>query len=218
MKVFKNKLIYIISMVIIVIGVICTALWRFNYGINYADGKRITIYIGKEYNMDDIKQLIKDNLGNQAGIYQEVETFKDTVSVRVKEITDEQVDALNAAVKEKYELTDETVVSYSGVPHERLKDIVKPYIFPLAICTIAVWFVMAVALFAVKAENIVLKLIMAFANLVLAEAVYVSIFAITRIPVNEFFIIGILAVYILTIVCSFKVDVEIGKDKKSKKK
>ena len=49
MKNMKN-IIYILSIVIIVAGVICTAIWGFNYGTNYSEAERITIYLGKEYN------------------------------------------------------------------------------------------------------------------------------------------------------------------------
>ena len=41
----KNKIIYILSVIVILVGVVCTAIWGFNYGVNYSEGKKITIYI-----------------------------------------------------------------------------------------------------------------------------------------------------------------------------
>lgn len=212
----KNKIIYILSVIVILVGVVCTAIWGFNYGVNYSEGKKITIYIGKEYNMEDIKQIVDEALGKGSKIYQEIEGFTDTVAVTVKDVTNEQMDVLNNKIKEKYELEDDKVTTSITVPHQMLRDIVKPYIMPLIITTIVVWVGMAIVLKIAKNEKIITKLIMAFVNLVLAEAVYVSAFAITRLPINELFIMGILAVYILVIVCSFKFKINLEKDEKKK--
>lgn len=212
----KKYIIYILSVIVIVAGVICTALLGFNYGTNYSEAEKITIYIGTEYNMEDIKQMATEIFGRGNIIYQEIELFKDTASITVKSATEEQRDILNTKIKEKYGLEDETVISSTTVPHQMLRDIVKPYIKPLILTTVAIWIFMGIALIVTKADNIIVKLIMAFVNLVLAEAVYVSIFAITRIPINEFFIIGILAIYIIAIVNSFKFKINITKEDKKK--
>ena len=215
MKNMKN-IIYILSIVIIVAGVICTAIWGFNYGTNYSEAERITIYLGKEYKMEDIEQIVNEVFEKEHKMYQEIEGFSDTVAVTVKNVTSEQLDVLNNKIKEKYELDDETVLTSSVVPHQRLRDIVKPYIMPLIITTIIVWLGMAIALKLAGNEGIIVKLVMAFVNLVLAEAVYVSAFAITRLPINEFFIMGILSVYIIVTICSFKFKVNLVKEEKKK--
>lgn len=210
-----NKIIYILSVIIIIAGVVCTALLGFNYGTNYSEAKRMTIYIGKEYNIEDIKKIADEVFEKEVKMYQKIEGFTDTVSITVKNATDEQIEVLNSKIKEKYELEEEKVVNSSVVPHQRLRDIVKPYIIPLIIATVVVWICMAIALKLARNEGIIVKLIMAFVNLVLAEAVFVSIFAITRLPINEFFIIGILSVYIIATVCSFKFKINVEEDKKS---
>lgn len=212
----KKNIIYILSVVIIVAGVICTAIWGFNYGTSYSEAERITIYLGKEYKMEDIKQIINEVFEKENKMYQEIESFSDTVAVTIKDVTSGQLDLLNNKIKEKYELEDETVLTSSVIPHQRLRDIVKPYIMPLIITTIIVWLGMAVALKLSANEGIIAKLIMAFVNLVLAEAVYVSAFAITRLPINEFFIMGILSVYIIVTICSFKFKVNLVKEEKKK--
>ncbi|MCI8310596.1 MAG: hypothetical protein HFJ45_10760 [Clostridia bacterium] len=212
----KKNIIYILSVVIIVAGVICTAIWGFNYGTSYSEAERITIYLGKEYKMEDIKQIVNEVFEKEDKMYQEIEGFSDTVAVTVKNVTSGQLDVLNSKIKEKYELDDETVLTSSVIPHQRLRDIVKPYIMPLIITTIIVWLGMAVALKLGANEGIIAKLIMAFVNLVLAEAVYVSAFAITRLPINEFFIMGILSVYIIVTICSFKFKVNLVKEEKKK--
>lgn len=213
MKNMKN-IIYILSIVVIVAGVICTAIWGFNYGTSYAEAQRIIIFIGKEYNMTDIKQIVNEVFEKEDKMYQEVEDFSDTVALTVKNATKEQLDILNNKIKEKYELEDETVLTSTVIPHQRLKDIIKPYIMPIIITTIIVWVGMAIALKIAANEGIVVKLIMALVNLVLAEAVYVSAFAITRLPINEFFVMGVLAVYIIAIICSFKFKINLIKEDK----
>lgn len=213
MKKVKN-IIYIISIIIIIAGIISVAMWGFNYGMNYVEAQRINIYIGKECKIEDIKQITDEVLGKDSKIYQKIEKFEDTVSITVKSITDEQKKELNTKLKEKYSLENEEVVTTTNIPHQMLRDIVKPYIMPLIITTIAVWLCMLIVLLIAKSENTITKSIMAFVNLVLAEAVYASIFAITRLPINEFFLIGILAIYICVIVCSFKFKINMQKEDK----
>lgn len=213
----KNiKIIYVLSVIIIVAGVVCTAIMGFNYGTNYSEAKKITIYIGKEYKMQEIKEIVEEVLGKGSKIYQEVEEFTDTVSVTVKDVADVQLDELNNKIKEKFSLEDDNVVTTINVPHQMLRDIVKPYIKPFIITTIVLWVIMAIAMKIAKTEQIITRLIMAFVNLVLAEAVYVSAFSITRLPINELFIIGVLAVYILATTSSLKFKVSLASDEKKK--
>ena len=213
----KNiKIVYVLSVVIIVAGVICTAIWGFNYGTNYSEAKKVTIYIGKEYKMEEIKPIVDEIFGKGSKVYQEIEGFTDTLAVTVKDATDEQVDILNTKIKEKYELEEESVVTAINVPHLMLRDIVKPYIIPFIITTVVLWGVMAIAMKVAKTEEITKKLIMAFVNLVLAEAVYISAFAVTRIPINEFFVIGTIGVYILVTICSFKFKANFTTEEKKK--
>ena len=64
--------------------------------------------------------------------------------------------------------------------------------------------------------NIISEVASLIANLILAEGVYVSIFAIARIPIGELFVVGALAIYILVMSCGFKIKLLEKQEKKKK--
>lgn len=206
-------MVYIISAIIIVIGIICTFTMGLKYNLKYDNAIRLNLYIGKEYHMEDIKQIAKEVFGEQEIQYQEIEIFRDTVALTLREVTDEQITALTDKLKEKYQPEAEEVVQKVEVPHQRLKDILKPYVMPIAI-TSAMLVIAVVIMAYVSKFNIVKTVGMLILNLILAEGVYLSIFAITRIPIGEWFIIGVLAIYILVLSCGAKIKLPEKKEKK----
>lgn len=211
----NKKIVYIISAIIIIIGVICTFTMGLKYSLKYADTVRLNIYIGKEYNMEDIKQIAKEVFGKQEIQYQEIEIFKDTVALTLKEATQEQIETLTNKLKEKYEPEAEEVVQKVEIPHQRLKDILKPYIMPIVITT-AIILVAVIIMAYISKINILKTVGMLILNLGIAQGVYFSIFAIARIPIGEWFIVGILAIYILVMSCGAKIKLPEKKEKKKK--
>ena len=82
MKIKNNKkLVYIISAIIIIIGIVCTFTMGFKYSLKYSEAVRLNIYIGKEYKMEDIKQIAEEVFGKQSIQYQEIEMFQDTAAI-----------------------------------------------------------------------------------------------------------------------------------------
>ncbi len=216
MKIKNNKkLVYIISAIIIIIGIVCTFTMGFKYSLKYSEAVRLNIYIGKEYKMEDIKQIAEEVFGKQAIQYQEIEMFQDTAAITLKEVTDEQVTAFTNKINEKYQSEAEQVVQKKEVPHERLKDILRPYIAPITITTVILMIVVILTMYFTKA-NIISEVASLIANLILAEGVYVSIFAIARIPIGELFVVGALAIYILVMSCGFKIKLLEKQEKKKK--
>jgi len=212
----NNKIIYIISVIVIIIGAICTCTMGLKYNLKYDEAVRINIYIGKEYNMEDIKQIAQEVFGNEAIMYQEIEMFQDTAAITLKYATDEQVTTFGDKIREKYEPETEQIVEKIDIPHQRLKDTLKPYITPIAITSAIIVVAIIIMAYIAKA-NIITKLLNIIINLILAEGVYLSVFAIARLPIGEMFIVGALSIYILVVTCSFKVKLpEKNKDKKKK--
>lgn len=211
MEVIKNnkKILYII----IIIGVICTFTMGFKYSLKYDEAIRLNIYIGKDYNMDDIKKMAVEVFGKQPILYQQIEMFQDTASITLKQVTDEQIEAFKGKLEEKYQKeADETVIKVE-IPHQRLKDILKPYIMPIAITSAAI--LIAAMIMAYVSKLDILKTVGALIlNLGIAEGVYLSIFAIARLPIGECFIIGVLAIYILVMSCGVKIKLPEKQEKK----
>ena len=89
-------------------------------------------------------------------------------------------------------------MSVKRVPSFRIRDLAKPYLVPMAIAT-----VLALAYMIIRYKKVgIVKVLSQFVVLnVLAEALYVSIIAITRFPVNRLVMPG--AITIFFIIASF---------------
>lgn len=195
-KVLKNKkLIYGIMTVIIILGIIATYVFRLNFTLEYSKNTRINVYIGKEYNVEDIQTIAEEVFGTKDIYYQEIERFNEAVSITVKEASDEQIENLTNKIKEKYELeSTEGLIQTNEIGHLRGRDIVKPYIIPMVITTVII-----LAYVGIRYTNLgVYKTIFTLlARLVYSEALYLSIIAIARLPIGVYTMPIAIALYIL---------------------
>ena len=192
----KKIIIALIAIIIIAgITIICTT--GLNFDLQSQDSKKIELYLKKEFETADIEKITNEVMGNQEVIIQKVEVYEDTASVIAKEITDEQKQNLITKVNEKYgtELKAEDI-EIKTVTNLRGRDIVKPYIIPFATVLAVTLAYMAIRYRKLKSIKIILKTgIVA----ILAQALLLSIIAITRIPVGRLTMPAVIAVYILTI-------------------
>lgn len=137
----KNKTIRtgIIIAIIIVIGIILTSIYRTNFELSYTAHKHIEISIGKEFENEDIINIVKEVVGNREVKVQKAGIYQDTVAINVKEISDEELESLNTKINEKYEL-ENTVdsLNVTEVPKASAMDYVKPYIKPLIIACVII--------------------------------------------------------------------------------
>jgi preprotein translocase subunit SecF len=103
----KSKIWFAMSTLIILIGLFSVATKGLNLGIDFKGGTVVDIKIGKQYNVEDIRQIaVKYDPGAQV---QEVEG--DEVTIRSNTLTDEQVPQLFEDVKAKYGLNDDALRS-----------------------------------------------------------------------------------------------------------
>lgn len=194
----KTKIIALLIAIIIIAGIIVTLTIGLNFDLRYEQAKKIELYLQKEFDMSDIKQITDEMIPNQKVLLQKVEVFEDTVSITAKDITEEQKVNIVNKVNEKYgtDLTAENI-EITNVPHTRGRDIVKPYIMPFAISTIIILVYMAIRYYKLGMIKIILETL---GLLVLAQATLLSIMAITRIPVGRLSIPLVLAVYVLSLI------------------
>lgn len=197
-KIKKSKiLIYIIIAVLIIAGIISIYFNKLNYTLMYSDNTRIDIYIGKDYNMKDIEQIAKEVFQKQEIKYQKVETFNDTVALTVKQASEEQINLLKEKVKTKYELeTTDNLVTTSNVGHVKGRDIVKPYIVPVAIATLAILIYTSIRYIKLGMFKTIYNLLL---KLILIEAIYLSIIAIFRLPIGIYTMPIAIALYLIVI-------------------
>ena len=196
-KWLNKKTIYLVAVIIIILGIIATVVWRTNFSLEYKEHITISVNLDKVYDEKEVKDLIKGVLGNKKILFRKIETFNDAFLVDVEEISDEEVASLEKALKEKYEITDETsILETTKVGHVRFRDIVKPYIIPTIIATLIIFAYVAIRYLNLGIFNIVFTLLI---RLIVSEGVLFSIYEIARIPVGGYFVMLVMAVYITVI-------------------
>lgn len=207
----KKKILYTVIALIIVVGILITCIWGFNVNISYTEHKQVNIYIGKEFNSEDINKIAKEVLGKQEIRVQKVEVYEDMVSINAKEITNEQLEQINQKINEKYELENKAdSLTITSVPKIRLLDKIKPYIIPAIISAVII-----IVYSVIRYRKIgVLKLLISLVkSLVLPQAIYFSILAITRLPICRLTMPVALVILVVTLFVEYN-NLEKAKDKK----
>ncbi len=197
-ELMKNKkTLYILIAIIIILGTISIFTFRLNFTLMYSEHTKINVYLGKEYNLEDIKKITEETLGKQEMIYQEIEIFKDSIAINVKSATDEQISALETKLKEKYEIGEsEKIVVTDTVGHIRGRDIIKPYIIPMIIVTIVILAYVGVRYLSLGLTKVITTLII---RLVLSQALLLSVIGLIRIPIGVFMMLFVILLYIAVV-------------------
>ena len=213
-----KKIVQVLLICLIIAGIIVISTAGFNVGLKYSEHIEISINVGSQFNVADIKAITKEVFGNTNVLVQQVELYKDMVQITVKEATEEQISSLNDKINEKYEienqLTDIKIIHISNV---RLRSIVKPYILPISIVSI-ITIVFAMIVFRKLGA---LKVAYEVATSIVApQAILASLYAVTRIPINRLTSIIAIIIFIISLVLPMvkfnKVKEEKLKEAKSK--
>jgi len=213
----KSKILYIIMLVIIIIGAIITVTKGFEFDIAYRNTKMIEIYLEKEFDLKDIKSITNEVMPDKEVKLNKIGEFENTVAITVDSITDEEFELLIQKVNEKYELENkkEDILSVE-IPNTRLRDIIKPYIIPVTIVTIITVVYFAILYKKVGLINIISKFVL---NTVLPEGTIVGLIAILGVPVAEYTMAVLTAIYgVLLIICSYTLKVKLDKIKLEEEK
>lgn len=197
----KNKIIYAITVCIIIIGAIIIATMGLKADVKYSKNVRIDVYLGKTFENKDIKELAQEVFGKDRTLVQKVEYYGDMASITIKqensENIDEKLEQLKDKINEKYELeikTTDMQVTYQ--PKIKLSSILKPYIIPLAISSIII-----IAYVMIRFRKLgILKTISIYVLYILAsQAVFLGILAIARVPISRIIMPSSLLVYVVVI-------------------
>ena len=192
----KQKIICIVIIAIILAGisVICTT--GFNLSLMYSNNKRIDVYIGKDFSLGDIKALADETFeGNK--VLQTAEILDDYATVTVKEASEEQIDSFKTKVAEKYNVSESLQsIKTTEVPSVDVIDVMKPYIFPITLTTLIAIIYLAIRF---REKNILKVCAKVIISLIIIEASYFSIIAITRIPFSDLIMPVGLLIYIVSL-------------------
>ena len=195
----KNNIKYLLICIIILAGIIMIAIKGFKFDLSYEATKKVEIYIGKEFDVKDIKAITNETLGNKDVLIEKVEIFEDMVSIKSKDITDEEKNNIVTKINEKYELENKAEeVNVVNVPHTRLKDIYKKYVYPFIISIVIILLYSAIRFRKIGAFKSMLKIIL---TVVLSEATFMSVVALSRIPIGRITTTIILLLYVVSIIC-----------------
>lgn len=213
----KKKILIAVMACIIIVGFAMIGFVGLNFDINYTANKEIDIYLGTQFEISDIRGLVKEVIGNERAVIQKVELYEEIVSIKVKDISDEQIEQLLAKINEKYNLEiKKDDITITNNPNLRGRDLVKPYILPIAISVVLVLVYAGIKFYRVNSIEVISKLI---GLNIIAQLFYVSVLAITRLPVNRLTIPVSIAIYIATtlaVTINFE-NKEIVKEKKKNK-
>lgn len=200
-KIKKNKkiIIGILIAIILIAGIAITLTIGLNFDLNYQETKQIQLNLETEFDKNDIKEITDEVFSGQKVMIQTVEVFKDAVSIRTTDITDEQKQSLIDKINEKYESAEIEAdsVEIETIPHTRGRDIVKPYIAPFALATFIILVYMAFRYKKIGSTKTILKTL---GMVILMQAILLSIIAIARIPIGRVTIPLVLGVYLLTLI------------------
>ena len=213
----KKKILIAVMACIIIVGFAMIGFLGLNFDINYTANKEIDIYLGTQFEISDIRGLVKEVIGNETTVIQKVELYEEIVSIKVKEISDEQIEQLLTKINEKYNLEiKKDDITITNNPNLRGRELVKPYILPIAISVVLVLVYAGIKFYRVNSIEVISKLI---GLNIIAQLFYVSVLAITRLPVNRLTIPVSIAIYIATtlaVTINFE-NKEIVKEKKKNK-
>lgn len=192
----KSKIVFLILLVIIVAGIIITAVTGLNFDLKYRQAQKIEIYLEKEFDTKDIKAITDEVIGNEV-VIQKVELYKDMLKITSKEITDEQKQNIITKLNEKYgtELKAENI-EIEEVSQMRGRDIIKPYIVP--VCIILLLSVIYTITRYREQGKLKVAVITILAPAIV-QLLYLSLLAITRLPVNEFTMPVSMLIYLVTL-------------------
>ena len=201
----KQKNIKIISIAIIALiilaGIVVVGIYGFKKELRFDQSQSIDIYVGKTVDETKIKGIVHDVLGTNSMV-QTIEIYKDMVTVRAKEITDEQKNNIVSKIKENYEFeqtAEDTTIN--TIPATRIVDMYKKYIIPFVISGILVLIYMIIRY---HKKGILKVLAKTVAIPVFGELFLLSVIAIARIPLGRFTPILVIGMYIATVLIVIK--------------
>ena len=128
----RYKLWFLISIIIILIGVGMFFYRGVNIGIDFVGGTTVSIEIGKEFNKEEIDQILskysKDATSKKVNETQ--------LEIRSKEFTVDKVKEFFNELKEKYELEESALLSQNEIGESVGKELTNRALIAVFIATI----------------------------------------------------------------------------------
>ncbi|MCX7885430.1 MAG: protein translocase subunit SecF [Caloramator sp.] len=180
----KYKIWFGISIIIIAIGLGTWLIKDLNYGIDFKGGTVVTIRIGKDFNVEDIR-AIAAKYDPKASAREILEGKK--VEISSKDFTDEQVSQLFNEIKAKYQLQDVAPYATKRIGPSVGKELRKKAITSSIVATLGILLYVS---FRFELKSGIAAVIALLHDLL----VMVTVYAVLQIPVNSSFIAAMLTI------------------------
>lgn len=197
----KNIFIALVALVIF-IGIVVVGIYGFNKELKFEKSQSIDIYVEQKVDETKIKNIVHEILGSNNYMVQTVEIYKDMVTIRAEEITEEQKNNIISKVKENYEFeqtAEDTTIN--NIPATRIVDMYKQYVLPFVISGILVLIYMVIRYYKKGILRVLARTILIP---VFGELFLLSVIAITRVPIGRFTPVLVISMYIATILIIIK--------------
>lgn len=193
----NKKILSVLAIIIVIAGIIMIATKGFNFDLKYQKTQKVELSLNQEFKNSEVKEIAKEVFGNQPIMIEKVEVFEDTVAITTTKITEEQKANLITKINEKYgtQLNQEAT-NIIDVAHTKGLDIIKSYILPFAIATLAILVYMGARYYKLGIVKTTLKVL---AILAITQVELFSVIALTRIPVGRLTIPMVIIVYLFTL-------------------
>jgi SecD/SecF fusion protein len=179
----KTKVWFVMSAIIIIIGIGCMVYRGFNVGIDFDGGTKVVIQLKEGFNKDEIDTITKKYTDDFVSNAVENSQYE----IKSGSLDGQKVSELVNELKLTYELGDEALVSQDEIGASIGNDLKKNSIIALGIAFIAMLIYIAIR-FEIKFG--IAALVALFHDVLLT----ISFYAIFNIPVNTPFIAAILTI------------------------
>ena len=186
-----------IILIIVVAGIVMFFVKGMNYDLLYGDNTTVELYLQTDFNFSDIQNIITETFGSNTKI-RTVNNLDYDILITTKSVQDDQLNNLVTKINEKYnlELTTDDLIIINNAKIE-LIDLINPYILPVCIAT-----VLSLVYFLIRYKKLgIVKIILfTLVPIIAVQLLYLSIYAIVRLPVNQYTMPISMLIYLITII------------------
>lgn len=198
----NKKIIYGILALIVLVGAVLVVTIGLKLDMKNDANTKIYVYIGKEFDNNDIEQIAKETFETDTAIVQKVEIYNEMALITIKEQNteniNEKIESLNSKINEKYGLENKTEdIVINNETKINMYSVIKPYILPMLISLIVILVYSSIIY---RKLGILKNIIIYVLTVIGSQLLYASILVITRLPFNMFIIPIGLIIYTITIV------------------
>ena len=198
----NKKIIYGILALIVLVGAVLVVTIGLRLDMKNDANTKIYVYIGKEFDINDIEQIAKETFETDTAIVQKVEIYNEMALITIKEQNteniNEKIESLNSKINEKYGLENKKEdIVINNETKINMYSVIKPYILPMLISLIVILVYSSIIY---RKLGILKNIIIYVLTVIGSQLLYASILVITRLPFNMFIIPIGLIIYAITIV------------------